>query len=100
MADQTRHSPDVQKDWAEGTNGVTTPNPVPVRHFEAPGRAHPDRRRNVNFSSSTGPVEQTRRRFCFHRERQHLVSQNLNQAYTWGSTAQMVAELQGWLDGH
>jgi hypothetical protein len=28
-----------------------------------------------------------------------VVSQNLNTPYVWGSTAKMVADVQGWLDG-
>ena len=28
-----------------------------------------------------------------------MVSQNLNTPYIWDSTAQMVADVQGWLDG-
>jgi hypothetical protein len=92
---------DVTTNWAGGTNG-TTGHPGPG--FGGTGQG---------FTPNTGDVTWNFSKFdtipwntpggggdfSSTESAATLVSQNLNTPYVWGSTAQMVADVQGWLDG-
>jgi hypothetical protein len=106
---------DVTTAWAGGTNGVTTPNPpgsFPGPGFGGTGQGFSPNVGDVtwNFSKVTvappSPIAGTPwltpgggGDFVSTASAATLVSQNLNTAYLWGSTAQMVSDVQGWLDG-
>jgi hypothetical protein len=98
---------DVTTNWAGGTNGVTTPNPP--GSFPGPGFGGTGQ----GFTPNTGDVTWNFAKFntipwstpggggdfVSTESADTVVSQNLNTPYVWGSTAQMVADVQGWLDG-
>lgn len=91
---------DVTTPWHGGTNG-TTGHPGPgfggTGHgFTPPNPGDP----TWNFASyNTVPWTTPGGDFVSTESADTVVSQNLNSPYTWGSTSQMVADVQGWLDG-
>jgi hypothetical protein len=92
---------DVTTNWAGGTNG-TTGHPGPG--FGGTGQGFPPNIGDVtwNFSKfDTIPWSTPGGGGDFSSTESAAidVSQNLNTEYIWGSTAQMVADVQGWLDG-
>jgi PEP-CTERM motif len=102
---------DVTTNWAGGTNGVTTPNPPgSFPSFSGTGQGFPPNVGDAtwNFSKVTAlgpPVAGTPwltpgggGDFSSTESADTLVS-NVLGTYTWGSTAQMVSDVQGWLDG-
>jgi hypothetical protein len=90
---------DVTTNWAGGTNGTTG--------FSGPGFGGTGQgfAPNVgdatwNFSKfDTTPWNTPGGDFVSTESAATVVSQNLDTPYVWGSTAQMVADVQGWLDG-
>jgi hypothetical protein len=92
---------DVTTAWAGGTNGTTG--------FPGPGFG----RTGQGFAPNLGDVTWNFARYnTIHwntpggggdfvptESADTVVSQNLNTAYIWGSTAQMTSDVQGWLDG-
>src|SRR5215472_930517 len=92
---------DVTTNWAGGTNGTTG---FPGPGFGGTGQGFAPNPGDVtwNFSKfNTIPWNTPGGGgdFVSTESADTLVSQNLNTPYTWGSTAQMVADVQGWLDG-
>lgn len=92
---------DVTTDWKGGTNGTTG---FPGPGFGGTGQGFAPNNGDVtwNFASfNTVPWNTPGGGgdFVATESADTLVSQNLNTAYVWGSTAQMVADVQGWLDG-
>jgi hypothetical protein len=100
---------DVTTAWAGGTNGTTG---FPGPGFGGTGQGFAPNVGDVtwNFSKVTvappSPIAGTPwltpgggGDFVATESADTLVSQSLNTAYLWGSTAQMVSDVQGWLDG-
>ena len=92
---------DVTTNWAGGTNGTTG---FPGPGFGGTGQGFAPNPGDVtwNFSKfNTIPWNTPGGGgdFVSTESADTLVSQNLNTPYTWGSTTQMVADVQGWLDG-
>jgi hypothetical protein len=92
---------DVTTNWAGGTNG-TTGHPGPG--FGGTGQGFTPNIGDVtwNFSQyNTIPWNTPGGGgdFASTESAATVVSQNLNTPYVWGSTPQMVADVQGWLDG-
>ena len=98
---------DVTTAWAGGTNVVTTPNPpgsFPGPGFGGTGRGFAPNSGDATWNFATfntipwntpgGGGD-----FVATESVDTLVSQSLNTVYLWGSTAQMVSDVQGWLDG-
>ena len=92
---------DVTTAWAGGTNGTTG---FPGPGFGGTGQGFAPNIGDVtwNFSkyntipwSTPGGGGD----FTTAESADTLVSQNLNTVYSWGSTPQMVADVQGWLAG-
>jgi PEP-CTERM motif-containing protein len=90
---------DVTTNWAGGTNG-TTGHPV----FDRTGQGFApnigdatwnfSKYKTIPWNTPGGGGD-----FVHTESAGTVVSQNLNTAYVWGSTAQMVSDVQGWLDG-
>jgi hypothetical protein len=92
---------DVTTSWSGGTNGTTG---FPGPGFGGTGQGFPPNPGDAtwNFASfNTVPWNTPGGGgdFVATESADTTVSQNLNTAYVWGSTAQMVADVQGWLDG-
>jgi hypothetical protein len=96
---------DVTTDWTGGTNGVTTPNPpCPCTTFGGTGQGLAPSSGDVTwnfaeFNTTPWVTSGGGGDFVSTESAETVVSQNLNTAYVWGSTAQMVSDVQGWLDG-
>jgi hypothetical protein len=98
---------DLTTNWAGGTDGVTTPNPpggFPGPGFGGTGQGFAPNPGDVTWSFAkfntipwSTPGEGGD--FVSTESADTVVSQNLNTAYVWGSTAQMVSDVQGCLDG-
>jgi len=92
---------DVTTNWAGGTNGTTG---FPGPGFGGTGQGFAPNPGDVtwNFAKfNTVPWNTPGGGgdFVATRSGATVVSQNLNTPYIWDSTAQMVADVQGWLDG-
>jgi hypothetical protein len=91
---------EVTTPWHGGTNGTTRhagPGFGGAGHgFAPPNPGDP----TWNFASyNTVPWTTPGGDFSSTESADTVVSQNLNSPYTWGSTSQMVADVQGWLNG-
>jgi hypothetical protein len=92
---------DVTTAWAGGTNGTTG---FPGPGFGGTGQGFAPNTGDATWNFATfntipwntpgGGGD-----FVATASADTVVSQNLNTAYVWGSTAQMVSDVQGWLDG-
>ena len=95
---------DVTTNWAGGTNGVSTPNP--------PGSFPSFSGTGQGFAPNTGDVTWNFSKFntipwvtpggggdFSSTESADTLVTNALGTYTWGSTPQMVSDVQGWLDG-
>jgi len=92
---------DVTTNWAGGTNG-TTGFPGPGFGGTGQGFAPNPGDATWNFSKFNTLKWNTPGGggdFVAAASAATVVSQNLNTPYVWDSTAQMVADVQGWLDG-
>ena len=90
---------DVTTNWAGGTNG-TTGHPGPGFGGTGQGFAPNIGDATWNFSQfNTTAWNTPGGDFSSTESAATAVSQSLNTPYVWGSTAQMVADVQGWLDG-
>jgi hypothetical protein len=90
---------DVTTGWAGGTNG-TTGHAGPGFGGTGQGFAPNVGDATWNFSQyNTTPWNTPGGDFSSIESAATVVSQDLNTPYVWGSTAQMVADVQGWLDG-
>jgi hypothetical protein len=90
---------DVTSNWAGGTNG-TTGFPGPGFGGTGQGFAPNSGDATWNFSQyNTTPWNTPGGDFSSTESAAAVVGQDLNTAYVWGSTTQMVADVQGWLDG-
>jgi hypothetical protein len=92
---------DVTTAWAGSTNGTTG---FPGPGFGGTGQGFPadigdvtwnDAKFNtIPWNTPGGGVD-----FVTIESADTLVGQSVNSAYRWGSTVQMIADVQGWLDG-
>ena len=92
---------DVTTNWAGGTNGTTG--------FPGPGFGGTGQGFTPNIGDATWNFSKFDTipwntpggggDFVSTESAATVVSQDLNTPYVWGSTAQMVADVQGWLDG-
>jgi PEP-CTERM motif len=92
---------DVTTNWAGGTNGTTG---FPGPGFGGTGQGFAPNTGDVTWNFSTfntiawntpgGGGD-----FSSIESADTLVSQNVGTSYVWGSTPQMVADVQAWLDG-
>jgi hypothetical protein len=90
---------DLTTNWAGGTNG-TTGHPGPGFGGTGQGFAPNIGDATWNFSQfNTTAWNTPGGDFSSTESAATAVSQSLNTPYVWGSTAQMVADVQGWLDG-
>jgi hypothetical protein len=92
---------DVTTAWAGGTNG-TTGFPGPGFGGTGQGFAPNSGDATWNFATfNTIPWNTPGGGgdFVATESADTLVGQSLNTGYLWGSTAQMVSDVQGWLDG-
>src|ERR1700722_18010451 len=92
---------DVTTNWSGGTNG-TTGFPGPGFGGTGQGFAPNSGDATWNFSQyDTIPWNTPGGGgdFVSTESAATVVNQDLNTPYVWGSTAQMVADVQGWLDG-
>jgi hypothetical protein len=104
MADQTPRTIrlfDVTTNWSGGTNGTTG---FPGPGFGTTGQGFAPNPGDVtwNFAKfNTVPWNTPGGGgdFVTTESADTVVSQTLGGTYTWGSTAQMVTDVQGWLDG-
>ena len=92
---------DVTTDWKGGTNGTAG---FPGPGFGGTGQGFAPNPGDVtwNFASfNTVPwaTPGGGGDFASTESADTVVSQNLDTSYVWGSTAQMVSDVQGWLDG-
>jgi hypothetical protein len=92
---------DVTTNWAGGTNGTTG---FPGPGFGGTGQGFAPNPGDVTwnfakFNTIPWTTPGGGGDFVSTESADTLVSQNLNTPYVWGSTAQMVADVQGWLDG-
>jgi len=92
---------DVTTAWAGSTNGTTG---FPGPGFGGTGQGFPanigdatwnDAKFNtIPWNTPGGGGD-----FVTTESADTLVGQSVNSAYSWGSTVQMIADVQGWLDG-
>jgi hypothetical protein len=92
---------DVTTNWASGTNGTTG---FPGSGFGGTGQGFApnigdatwdfSKFDTIPWNTPGGGGD-----FVSTESAATVVSQDLNTPYVWGSTAQMVADVQGWLDG-
>jgi hypothetical protein len=92
---------DVTTPWSGGTNGTTG---FPGPGFGGTGQGFAPNIGDVTwnfakFNTIPWSTPGGGGDFVSTESADTSVSQNLNTAYVWGSTAQMVADVQGWLDG-
>jgi PEP-CTERM motif len=92
---------DVTTNWAGGVNGATG---FPGPGFGGTGRGFPPNPGDVTwnfakFNTIPWNTPGGGGDFVSTESAATVVSQNLNTPYVWGSTPQMVVDVQGWLDG-
>lgn len=92
---------DVTTNWAGGTNGTTG---FPGPGFGGTGGGFPPNIGDVTwnfaqFNSIPWTTPGGGGDFVATESANLLVTQNVDTAYVWGSTPQMVSDVQGWLDG-
>jgi hypothetical protein len=92
---------DVTLNWAGGTNGTTG---FPGPGFGGTGQGFApnlgDATWNFSkFDTTSWNTPGGGGDFVSTESAATVVSQDLNTPYVWGSTAQMVSDVQGWLDG-
>jgi hypothetical protein len=91
----------VTTDWAGSTNGTTG---FPGPGFGGTGQGFPAnigdatwnyaKYNTVPWNTPGGGGD-----FVSTESADTVVGQSVNTAYSWGSTAQMISDVQGWLDG-
>jgi hypothetical protein len=101
MTPQTIRLFDVTTPWLGGTNGTTG---FPGPGFGGTGQGFAPNTGDVtwNFAKYNALLWNTPGGggdFVSTESADAVVGQKLNTAYVWGSTAQMVSDVQGWLDG-
>ena len=90
----------VSNSWGEGTSGPVPPS-VTIGGTGEGFPANPgDATWNARFYDPVNPVlwGTPGGDFAANPSATITVSQNVNAGYTWGSTAAMVADVQGWLN--
>jgi hypothetical protein len=92
---------DVTTNWSGGTNGTTG---FPGPGFGGTGQGFAPKPGDVTwnfakFNTIPWNTPGGGGDFVATESGATLVSQNLNTSYVWDSTAHMVADVQGWLDG-
>jgi hypothetical protein len=92
---------DVTTAWAGSTNGTTG---FPGPGFGGTGQGFPANIgdatwNNAKYNTITWNTPGGGGDFVTTESADTLVGQSVNSAYSWGPTAQMIADVQGWLDG-
>lgn len=90
----------VSNSWGEGTSGPVPPSPTIGGTGQGFAANSGDATWNARFYDPVNPVlwATPGGDFAATPSATITVSQNINGGYTWGSTAAMVADVQGWLD--